>query len=229
MTSRGVPSQIYCASASQTSSKCGEVVEAELGPGFHLVAKREKVVEAEEFELSDHLLLASDIGGIECPEVNDAEMNAADLCGVIVNERDELVGVIRIDGHLFGDFTLDGSVVDISHILRKERIIDGIDVAANADGTMADKACLAGALPADIREVLSSAGHQDVWDELLLGRVLFGSRAGGESWNAGGEELGQILFGVEVKAVERADIFDDFPGNDEYLFFGHSTSFHLGA
>ena len=74
-------------------------------------------------------------------------------------KSDDCVGVFGIDIYFFGDLALDGGFVGVEGIAQERHIVNGIDMAADADGAFGDKAGFARALAADVGEVFAIAGR----------------------------------------------------------------------
>ena len=122
----------------------------------------------------------STLGCIESPEVDDAKVDLPYFVGIVVQESDDLVSVFGIDIYLFGDLALDGGFVGVEGIAEKRHIVNGIDVASDADGAFGDKAGFARAFAADIGEVFAIASYNYIGNYLLVGWVLFGDGTGQE-------------------------------------------------
>ena len=88
-----------------------EAVKAQLGPGLHTVSQVVQFGRVHKGHLGNHLLSLADLWCIQNPVVNDSEMDAADLVGVVIEQGDNLVGVVCLDGHFFGHFALDGGEI----------------------------------------------------------------------------------------------------------------------
>ena len=62
--------------------------------------------------------------------------------------------------------------------------------------------------------------YDDVGDELLVGGVGLGLRAGDEAGDAGGEEAGEVAVDVEGEALEHSGVVEYLSLDNQYLLFG---------
>ena len=114
-----------------------------------------------------------------------AEVDTADFVGIVVEQGDDAVGVFCINDDFFGDFAFDGGKVGVVKIgIEQGHIIGWIYMATDTDGAKSDEACFACAFSPDVAEEFTAVTYEDVGDELFLGGVFFGLRAGNESRDA---------------------------------------------
>lgn len=116
------------------------------------------------------MLASFDVFGVELPVVDYAEVDLADGVGIVVEECDYLVGVVGGNVDFLFDFAGERGDVNVAVVGAEEGdfVIDGVDVAPDADGAVADEARFAGPFAADIAEDLAVAGHYNVRDYLLV-------------------------------------------------------------
>lgn len=124
-----------------------EAIKKYLRPGFHLAADGAEFVGGHEGHFGDHLFTSADVSVLERPQMDDTEVHLADVVGVVVEQGDDVVGMRGGNGGFFSDFATDGLEVGVAEVTEERHVVNGVDVAADADGAVADEAGFTGGLP----------------------------------------------------------------------------------
>src|SRR5262249_37184016 len=130
-----------------------------------------------------------DAGFGEVAKMDDAEVDLADGCFIVVDQADDGFVVGGVDGDFFGEFALHAGAVDVVRGVRLARGltvpigIHGGDVAADADAVFGVESGFAHSAAALVlkdvdRVVVVGVAKEDVRDELLEAGVFFHAAAG---------------------------------------------------
>lgn len=192
-------------------------------PGFQIVGSSGEFLEGGEVQILNGVLVGADFIMVEIKEMDDAEVDLADFVGVVVNETDDLLSVIAFEYQLFDDLTFHAVEVGGfgEGILA---FIDRIDVTADADALLGVEAFFTGLSAAGVNEIFPLMMEDGVGDDLFMGRVQLGVRAGQEEIASGSEDGVQIAFGVRLEALEGTQFIKQRAGNDKDVFYGHNGS-----
>jgi len=193
------------------------MIDADLGPSFELVAAGMQFFEGLPTQILNGVLIGADRIGIEVKEMHDAEMDAADLGGVIIDEADHSLGVGAAENELFGDLALDAVEV---HRFSQAILscIHGVDVTTDADGAFCNEAFFTRTASTGVAEVFASMMEHGVGDELFVAGVFFRGGALHEEIGAGGEHARQVAVHSGLEALKAADFIQQGAGNDENVF-----------
>lgn len=172
-----------------------------------------------EGEVLNGVLVGGDVVVVEIEDMDDAEVDGADLVGVVIDEADDALGVGAGEAEFLGDLAVDG--VEIEGAAEAvEGLVNGVDVAADADAAFGVEAFFTGGAAAGVAEVAAVVVEEGVGDDLFVGGVELGGGAFHEEVGAGGEEGGEVVIGAGVKALEGAEFIEEGTGDDEDVF-GH--------
>jgi hypothetical protein len=98
--------------------------------------------------------------------MDDAEMHAADLIGIIVQQRHWHIREGRVDPQFLADFALHARIVSIE-IKRKQPFISVVHMSADANRSLGDQPLFAGFFAANIMEDTIFVRQDDVGNDLL--------------------------------------------------------------
>ena len=98
-----------------------------------MVAARLQFREGEELKVADGVFAREDAGGFDVDQVDDAEVDAADVVAVVVEEGDGALAVVAGDGEFLVEFPFDGAAVGCFVEVGGVRVAV-IDVSADSEG-----------------------------------------------------------------------------------------------
>ncbi len=197
-------------------------VEAELRPGLHRVTSRPQVVERQESQVRDARLAARHVFVAEFADMDDAEVDLADRCRIVIDERDDPGREIGVDEQFFVQFPLDGVFVEIE--ARPEQVfVAVVDVAADADRALGDEAFLAGGLAAHVVQQRVAAADEHVRDQLLERRVVFGERSRDVPCMLRLEHARHVRANVGAEPLEGANLVEERARERQNQFVGHGS------
>src|SRR3954449_5786642 len=88
-------------------------VDADLRPGFELVPEVADAGQGEELGVGEAVLAGGDGGLAQVVEVDDAEVDAADRVGVVVDQADAADRAVAPDVHLLVELATQGDLVGV--------------------------------------------------------------------------------------------------------------------
>ena len=187
-----------------------------------MVPLGDQLCAAKEREVRDHCFALLDVRLAESENVNDAEMNAADLGRVVVEQRDDPVFEGGFDPDLFIDLAFDSGAIRLL-VPGEKRFIGIVHVPTNPDRAFGHEALLAGLLPAHIMQDRVAMRDQRVRNDLFVGRIVLSLGAGQEEIISARENCLQVLLRLEVQPVEASELVEQAASNNQNIFvrLGH--------
>ena len=193
------------------------MIDADLGPSLELIPPGMQFFEGLPTQVLDGVLIGRHFVGAEFKEMHDAEVHAADLGGVVIDEADHALGVCASENEFLGDLALDA--VEVHRFAETvSRSIHRIDVAADADGAFCHEAFFTGTAATRVAQVFAAMMEDGVRDELFVAGVFFRGGALHEEIGAGGEHARQIAVHSGLEALKTADFIQQGASNDENVF-----------
>jgi len=125
----------YDRKAEQLFGHFAEVVKAQLRPGLESISELVQLGGTHKGHLGYHLLSLADLWGIQNPVVHNSEVHTSDLVGIVIEQSNNAVSVVRFYGNLLGYFSLNGGEVHLAEIPIEQGhfIINGVYMASYAD------------------------------------------------------------------------------------------------
>jgi hypothetical protein len=132
-----------------------------------LVAASGEGFEGEEGEVGDGCFVGGDVRGGQVEEVDDADVDLADVVGVVVDEGDDILGEGRVDDEFLVHFAFDAGHVGIFFEGGLGGVF-GVDVAADAEGAFGGEAFFAAFGAPNVVEEVAVVVEEGVGDDLLM-------------------------------------------------------------
>lgn len=193
------------------------MLDADAGPGFEVFAVGVEVCERVELELLDGVFVGGDVVAAEIKEMHHAEVHAADLVGIVIDEADYALGVGATDAEFFCDLALDS--VEVEGLAKAVvGLIHRIDVATDADAALCNEAFFARGTATGVTEVTPVVMKDGVRDDLLVGGVLLSTRALHEKIGTWAQDGLEVTVCVRLKALEGAELIKQRAWDDEDVF-----------
>lgn len=151
--------------------------DEEAGPSFEEVGLGAEGGEVEEGEVGKGGFARADFVGGEFDEVDDAEVDLADIVGVIIEQGEESGGVGAGEVNFLGQLAFDGPLIH-GEIDRAMEAVVFVDMPSDADGGFGHEAFFAGAAATEVAEDAALVAEDAVGDDLFEAGVVFRQRAG---------------------------------------------------
>lgn len=154
--------------------------------------------------------------------MHHAEVDAADVVAVVIDQSNDALLVRSGDEEFFVQFALHGTQVGVAvEVLGVGVAV--VHVSADADRDLGMQTRFAAGFAPGVSEEATAAADDEVGDDLFVGRVVLGQRAGEEKIMGRIEKGLDVAVGVEGEALKGADFFKNRAGHDEDIFFGHGA------
>ena len=108
--------------------------------------------------------------------MDDAEMHAANLAAIIVQQRDDAVVECGSNADFLVDFTLNSAPVSF-FVPGEERFVMIVQMAADADRAFGNQALFTGLFPTHIMEDAIAMRDDRIGNDLLVVRIDLGGSA----------------------------------------------------
>jgi len=197
------------------------MVEANLGPALKGVSAGFTLGAIQELQPGDHGFPFLHIGFLELKDVNHAQVNAANLIGVVVEERDGVVGVGGVDPEFLANLALHAGVVG-GAVQREKPLVLVVHVTAYSNRPLGDKSLFARLFPPHVVKDTALVDKERVRDDLFEGGIRFSRRARGEEILAPVEQLRQVAIDLKVESLEGAELIEMRAADyvDHFVFHG---------
>lgn len=197
------------------------MVEANLGPALKGVSAGFKLGAIQELQLGDHGFPFLHLGFLELKDVNHAQVNPANLVGVVVKERDGVVGVGGVDPEFLANLALHAGVV-CGAVQCKQPLVLVVHMTANSKRPFGYKPLFARLFPPDVVKDTALVDKERVWDDLFEGGIRFSRRAWGEEILAPVQQFRQVAIDLKVESLEGPELIKKRATDyeDHFVFHG---------
>jgi hypothetical protein len=190
-----------------------EGIDTNLRPGLKLVAPRKQFGAREETQVCNHGFAFLHFWLGQPENVDDSEVDAPDLGGVVVEQGNDAIFKGRSDLDLFIHFALDSGAISIL-IPGKKRFVGIVHVTADSDRALSDKPLLARLLSAHIMQHRIVVRDDRVGDDLLVRWIVLGLRTREKEIVSARKQRVEISPRLEIQSMKAAELIEKASPND---------------